>query len=181
VIIENQLITDQGLTQCWKGILMPTKDDYRLIVECEWADLHHSRIQEWTALGVVTGAHLGLIQLVKLAKEVSILVSTPTLVILATIIGALFSILGAIMTCRHRQLMKVKLGWIYEAEEHLGLIKTPGNEKEGIIPEDAKMKAPLEWKSLSFPRILSTSGIILWFYITLLIIDILALIAFSLQ
>jgi len=85
------------------------------------------------------------------------------------------------MTCRHRQLMKVKLGWIYQAEEHLGLIKTPGNEKDGIIPEDAKMKAPLEWKGLAFPRILSTSGIILFFYLILLAIDILTLIAFSFQ
>ena len=160
---------------------MPTPDDYRLIVEREWADLHHSRIQEWTALGVVTGAHLGLIQLVKLAKEASISISTPNLVVFASIIGALFSILGALMTCRHRQLMKVKLGWIYEAEVHLGLIKTPGNENEGIIPEAAKMKIPLEWKSLSFPRILSTSGIILCFYLTLLAIDILALIASSLR
>ena len=160
---------------------MPNPEDYRLIVEREWADLHHSRIQEWTALGVVTGAHLGLIQLVKLAKEASIIISTPTLVIFASIIGALFSILGALMTCRHRQLMKIKLGWIYEAEEHLGLIKTPGNEKQGIIPEDSKMKATLEWKSLSFPRIFSTSGIILCFYITLLLIDVFALIAFSLR
>jgi hypothetical protein len=158
---------------------MPNTEDYRLIIEREWADLHHSRIQEWTALGVVTGVHLGLIQLAKIVKEASVSVSTPKLIIFASIIGAFFSILGALMTCRHRQLMKVKLGWIYEAEKHLGLIKTEENEKEGIIPEEAKMKAPLKWKSLAFPRILSTSGLILCFYLTLLIIDIFAFITFS--
>ena len=121
----------------------PTSDDYRLLIEREWADLHHSRVQEWTAVGVVTGAHLGLVQLVKIAKETSISVSTPTLIIFASIIGALLSIIRVLMTCRHRQLMKVKLGWIYEAEEHLGLIKTKENKGKGIIPEDAKMKVPI--------------------------------------
>lgn len=149
---------------------MPVPEDYRLLIEREWADLHHSRVQEWTALGVVTGAHLGLIQIVKIAHEASIPVSASTLVILASIIGALFSILGALMTCRHRQLMKIKLGWIYEAEEHLGLIKTKGNEN-GIIPEDDKMKVQHEWKGLALPRLLSTSGLMLFFYLILLIID----------
>ncbi len=39
---------------------MARKEDYRLIIEREWADIHHSRVQEWTCLGVVTGTHLGL-------------------------------------------------------------------------------------------------------------------------
>ena len=158
----------------------PNPDAYRLLVERQWADLHHSRIQEWTALGVVTGAHLGLIQLVKLIKEAAVIINIPTLVIFTSIIGALFSILGALMTCRHRQLMKVKLGWIYEAEEHLGLIKTQGNEEEGIIPDNAKMKTQIQWKGLAIPRILSTSGIILCFYIILFAIDTFALITFGL-
>jgi hypothetical protein len=34
----------------------------------EWADLHHSRVQEWTALGVVAGVHLGLAQAVSFAE-----------------------------------------------------------------------------------------------------------------
>lgn len=157
---------------------MTDKSDYRLLIEREWADIHHSRIQEWTALGVVTGVHLGLMQLVKIVKESSVSISTPKLIIFACIIGALFSILGALMTCRHRQLMKVKLGWIYKAEKHLKLVKTPGNENEGIIPEEAEMETPLKWKSLALPRLLSTSGIILFFYITLLTIDLFAFITF---
>jgi len=46
---------------------MNEPENYRLLIEREWADLHHSRVQEWTALGVVAGAHLGLIQLASFA------------------------------------------------------------------------------------------------------------------
>lgn len=59
---------------------MPNPEDYRLIVEREWADIHHSRIQEWAVLGIVTGAHLGLIQLAKIVKEASVSISTPKLI-----------------------------------------------------------------------------------------------------
>jgi hypothetical protein len=71
--------------------------------------------------------------------------------------------------------MKIKLGWIYEAEEQLGLIKTKGNEKKRIIPEKAKMKTQLNWKGLALPRLLSTSGLMLFFYLIILTIDIIIL------
>lgn len=150
---------------------MPTPEDYRLLIERAWADLHHSRIQEWTALGVVMGAHLGLIQLVKLAAEGSVPVGSPTLAVLAGLLAAIFSVLGSLMTCRHRQLMRVKLRWIYEAERHLGLIKTTDNPK-GVIPENAKMTTPIQWRGLALPRLLASSGIILSFYVMLFIVDI---------
>jgi hypothetical protein len=161
-----------------EGTKMPSPEDYRLLVEREWADLHHSRMQEWTALGVVTGGHVGLMQLAKMAIEASTSMGTVTIIICAATIGAIFAILGALMTCRHRQLMKVKLGWIYTAEEHLGLIKTKNNEDEGIIPEDAKMSTTVRWRRLALPRLFSTSGIILCFYVTFLLIDISAIVLF---
>lgn len=149
---------------------MADPEDYRLLIEREWADLHHSRLQEWTALGVVAGAHLGLIQISQLAADANIDVPIPTVVATAAVIGAALSILGALMTCRHRQLMKVKLGWIYTAEEKLGLVKT-ALTPEGVIPENAKMKVSAEWKDLALPRLLSTSGLILSFYAVFLLID----------
>ncbi len=149
---------------------MPKPEDYRLLIEREWADLHHSRILEWTVLGVVAGAHLGLIQLANIATDTTSSVNPQTFATLAASIAIIFSILGALMTCRHRQLMTVKLGWIYQAEKHLGLIKTADNPL-GIIPEDAEMTAAITWKGLALPRLLSSSGLILSFYIVLLIID----------
>ena len=150
---------------------MPTPEDYRLLIEREWADLHHSRVQEWTALGVVAGTHLGLIQLVKLAADSSVSVAFPTWTVLSGLLAATFSVLGALMTCRHRQLMKVKLGWIYQAEQHLGLVKTTEHPK-GVIPENALMETQVEWRGLALPRLLSSSGIILSFYVALFLVDI---------
>ena len=50
-----------------KGLKMeperPSKDDYLKFIELEWADFHHSRLQEWTAFGIVAGIHLGIITL----------------------------------------------------------------------------------------------------------------------
>jgi hypothetical protein len=158
---------------------MPKREDYRLLIEREWADLHHARAQEWTALGVVTGAHLGLIQLVGLAEGASLPLGRGVLVVIAGVLAAIFCILGGLMTCRHRQLMKVKLGWIYHAERHIGLIKTKDNPN-GIIPENAKMENPVEWRGLALPRLLSTSGLILSFYAVLLLVDILFIVSFTL-
>jgi hypothetical protein len=158
---------------------MPKREDYHMLIEREWADLHHSRAQEWTALGVVTGAHFGLIQLVGLAEDASLPLNRGTLVIIAGALAGLFCILGGLLTCRHRQLMKVKLGWIYEAERRIGLIKTKDNPK-GIIPENAKMETPVAWGGLALPRLLSTSGLIFSFYTILLIVDILFIISFAL-
>ena len=157
---------------------MPSPEDYKLLIEREWADLHHSRVQEWTALGVIMGTHLGLIQLVKLAIDAQVPVQASTLIGGASVIGALFAILGALMTCRHRHLMKIKLGWIYEAENYLGLIKTKANPR-GVIPENAKMSVPVQWRGLALPRLLSTGGLMLCFYLLLLVIDTLVLVQFA--
>lgn len=150
---------------------MPKPEDYRMLVEREWADLHHSRIQEWSALGVVAGTHIGLVQLVNLAADANVTANIPIIAVLAGFLAAIFSVLGALMTCRHRHLMTVKLGWIYQAEHHLGLVKTGANPT-GVIPENAKMMASIEWRSLALPRLLSSSGIILSFYVVLFVIDV---------
>ena len=150
---------------------MAKAEDYRLLIEQEWADLHHSRLQEWTALGIVTGAHLGLIQLAKFAIDIKVQISIGVIVTTASAIGAILSILGTLMTCRHRQLMRIKLGWIYDAEFRLGLIKSETNP-DGVIPESAIMLNPMEWRGLSLPRLLSTSGLILCFYTVFLFLDI---------
>lgn len=154
---------------------MIESESYRLLIEREWADLHHSRVQEWTALGIVAGAHLGLIQLASFAINDKIGVAPQVIVNMSGILGAILSIIGALMTCRHRRLMQVKLGWIYQAELHLGLIKTDENP-DGIIPSAAAMQSKIEWRGLSLPRLLSTIGLILCFYVMFFLIDILVII-----
>lgn len=151
----------------------PTSEGLVSFVQNEWADLHHSRVQEWTALGVVAGVHLGLAQVVNLALDKHPSLTLGLLVVAAAAIGAAFGILGILITLRHRHLMRVKLNWIFQAEEKLGLIKDKHNPY-GIIPRKDSPTTPYPWRGLSAPRPLSTGGLVIGFYALLILIDALA-------
>lgn len=152
---------------------------YRLLIERQWADIHHSRVQEWSAVGVVIGAHIGILQVLHMIKDLSFWISFSWIVVMGACLGVLFAIIGVLMTMRHRYLMFVKIGWIYQAEWHLGLVETPENPT-GIIPKDTMMAERREWEGLCWPRFLSTSFFTLCFYSLLLILDVLTAIAFCL-
>ncbi len=169
-------------------------ENYRLLIESEWKDLHHSRIQEWSALGIIAAAHIGLVQFLKLINETEIGKTIINyLTPLCCIIALTFSVIGILMVCRHRRLMWVKLNWIYEAEDKLGLIKKSTNPS-GIIPEVFKMKNDSKknndkhnkekesdnptdknnkskWNNLMWPRRLSTSWLMAMIYLVFGIID----------
>lgn len=174
---------------------MTKKNDYRLLIETEWKDIHHSRIQEWSALGIIAAIHLGLIQLLKFIADfqTSSLLNI-ILTLIFCIIAILFAVIGVLMVCRHRRLMWIKLNWIYEAEEKLELVKTEENQN-GIIPNDYRMKKysnkyysmlkneinkqsqisnddnKIIWNKLMWPRRLSTSWLMVMIYLLLGIID----------
>lgn len=157
----------------------PERADYREFLEREWTDLHHSRVQEWTALGVVTGAHLGLLQLVLLVRDFSLPVSLFLIVAGAAALGILFATLGILMTLRHRRLMAIKIRWIYRAEDALGLVEgeqSPG----GIVPRNPAFDEPVRWAGLMLPRFLSTSWLILSFYLLLWLLDAASIVLFVL-
>lgn len=144
-------------------------------IQNEWADLHHSRVQEWTALGLVAGVHLGLAQAVSFAEGKHPSLSLGPLVVAAAMLGGAFAVLGTLITLRHRHLMKVKLNWIYQAEEKLGLIMNEHNPG-GIIPLEDSPTAPHGWRGLSAPRPLSTGGLMVGFYALLILLDSLAIV-----
>ena len=101
---------------------MKKEEDYRLIIKHEWADIHHSRVQEWTCLGVITGAHFGIIKGLQVIKGLGdkAAVYFDVFSMVGLIMAMLLCVLGLLMTCRHRTLMIIKLDWIFQAEEHLG-------------------------------------------------------------
>jgi hypothetical protein len=159
----------------------PESADYRLLIEREWDDIHHSRGQEWTALGVVTGAHLGILQLLVFVHGLTISLPFRLLAIVGSALALIFGLLGILMTCRHRRLMYIKIDWIAQAEEALGLLKTEHNPA-GIIPPPLSMKKPSpEWRGLMLPRFLSTSWLILCMYLMLGILDLLSIVLFALS
>jgi len=114
-------------------------ETYREFLSLEWSDIHHSRLQEWSALGVVTGVHLGIVQLLKFIKGLSLSLPFQNVAIFGCISCIVFSVLGVLLTCRHRRLMRIKLGWIYQAEKELGLVKI-NSESDGIIPENKELE-----------------------------------------
>lgn len=148
----------------------PEPSDYRLLIEREWADLHHSRVQEWSALGVVTGAHVAIVGSLNYAADADLLVSMGALGAASAIAGLFFAVVGALMTCRHRRLMQTKLNWISAAERKLGLVKDKDNPA-GVIPADAQPKPVSNPRGLAWPRRFSTSWLILMFYILFAICD----------
>ena len=158
----------------------PDKDDYRMLIENEWKDLHHSRIQEWSALGAITAAHFGIITFLDYVRGFDLSKSNLLAIAWTALLVAIFlAVLGGLLTMRHRRLMVIKFDWIYNAEFQLGLIKTKENP-EGVIPENQlDHKTQKGWRGLLFPRLLSTSGLMILFYAGLIILDILILVVFS--
>lgn len=152
----------------------PEAADYRLLIERQWADIHHSRSQKWTALGVVTGAHLGILQLMVFVHGLSIDIPFRLLAIIGAMMALVFAIIGTLMTCRHRRLMVVKIHWISRAENALGLLRTEHNP-DGIIPPPPSLEKPSPgWRGLMLPRFLSTSWLIMCIYLMLGMLDILS-------
>ncbi len=147
------------------------KEALLTLMKTEWADLHHSRMQEWSALGVVTGAHIVVAQMHKLFGGTSVTIPPSVIALVGYFFGLFVTIIGALVTCRHRVLMQDKLNWIYSAELKLGLIITPVN-LNGVIPEKAKMKKTPRRHGLAIPDIFSVSGLIFMFYIVFLLFDI---------
>lgn len=158
----------------------PNADDYRLLIEKEWADFHHSRTQEWTALGVVSGIHLAIIHLFDTFKmgETG---STPSVILVGgSLLGIVFAVVGGLVTCRHERLKKIKIQWIARAEHFRGLLRTDSSEKPtledgSLNPRIILCKIPLDedipWDGLSCPRLLSTSWLILCFYGFMVLVD----------
>ena len=149
----------------------PDAEDYRMLIENAWKDLHHSRLQEWSSLVVVTGVHWAAIQILEYSNEIDKLNLFSIRHVLATAfaIGTLFALFGAAITCRHRKIMSTKMKWITDSEFKLGLMKDDKqdekqNEKGIIISKDVKI--PSLW-----PQVGSVSFFILVFYGILVIVD----------
>ena len=138
--------------------------DYRFFMERQWADLHHSRIQEWSALGVVTGAHVAIVGFLSYASDADLSLSIGTLRTGGAVAGVFFAAVGALVTCRHRALMQTKLTWISAGEYKLGLVKDDQNPR-GVIPAEDQAKFVSNPRGLAWPRRFSTSWLILMFYI----------------
>ena len=112
-----------------------TDETYRFIIDNSWKDIHHSRNQDWTALGVIFGAHIGVFQLIDYFKDKISLASTNIYYVLGGLFGIFLSCLGLMMARRHKSLMKIKMKWICEAEDRIGLLKNENSPDGVVYPE----------------------------------------------
>ena len=161
------------------------KDELITLLNSEWQDIRHSRMQEWTALGVVTGSQIAILQIQMFIKEMGISLPTSKMAIAGSVLGIFFSIIGAIITCHHRKIMNNKIKWIFASEFYLGLVKKTGNvtaenklpkDYRGIIPDNVMESLPMR-QQLALPPLCSTSCLILMFYILFIIFNLILLIS----
>jgi len=155
----------------------PKAEDYRMLVENSWKDLHHSRLQEWSSLGVVTGVHLVAIQIVRYSDKIRDLIPGIYLLSIAFAIGILFALIGAAITCRHRKIMSTKMNWILDAESKLGLMKTEKNVWGIIEDKQVDIQEAMSNDRYMVPRVGSVSFFILVFYAIFVLFDIIIIIA----
>lgn len=81
-------------------------------IKTEWDDIHHSRHQEWKALGAIAA----------ILATLSQLSSSPLgLKVFLCFLGFIFSILGAWMALQHRKIMMTKIKIICNLEKEMGI------------------------------------------------------------
>lgn len=154
----------------------PPDANYIMLIQNSWKDIHHSRIQEWSALGVVTGAHLGIATMLHYLSDIPYVKEEIGAEVFLWIITSgftlsfLFAIVGGLLTMRHRTLMKAKLKWIEKSELIIGLIKEGDDDEYGVITPD-NSDTDIRWRELTLPRLTSTSGLIFIFYCLFGILD----------
>ena len=158
----------------------PADETLRHFIGTEWADLHHSRIQEWSALGVVAGLHVAFLEVLRIVEPWKNSDHGPLWVVAAWVV--IFSAVnGILMTCRHRHLFEKKIGWIRKAETRLGLIQKKKGDPEIMGPGTGKYGFSLrwDWAQLALPRFLSTSFFILLFYLFFIAMDVSILVSIN--
>jgi hypothetical protein len=79
-------------------------------IKLQWEDIHHSRLQDWSYIGVIAGVIYGIVN-----------IQTPELRLGLSLLGLLSSTLGAYMAWQHYQIFMDKLVVIAKMEQRLGI------------------------------------------------------------
>jgi XapX domain-containing protein len=79
-------------------------------IKVQWADIHHSRLQDWSALGVIAGVLYAIAN-----------IQSPEPRVFLGLLGLLSSFLGACMAWQHYQVFKDKMVVIGKMEQRLGI------------------------------------------------------------
>jgi xanthosine utilization system XapX-like protein len=111
-VTENSEISESNLENS-NGSEAIVADEIRLeYIKIQWADIRHSRLQEWSTLGVVAGVMYALVNTVTTESGPRVLLG---------LLGLLSGIIGASMSWQHHRIFKKKIKVISENEEKIGL------------------------------------------------------------
>jgi len=94
-------------------------------IKIQWADIRHSRLQEWSALGVVGGVMYALVNLETTSVQPKILLG---------LLGLLGAIIGASMSWQHYHIFRTRIGVITDHENEIGLKPYPIVRKDVVFP-----------------------------------------------
>ena len=90
---------------------MSEKDSIEIeYIKLQWADIHHSRLQDWSYIGVIAGVLYAIVN-----------IQNPELRIGLSLLGLLSSVLGAAMAWQHYRIFIDKLIVIEKMEDKLGI------------------------------------------------------------
>jgi hypothetical protein len=97
-----------------------SEESTRHFIDYTWKDIHHSRLQNWTGITVVTAFHIGILKIIDLLRVNNHLMCINRILLG---FGAAFCLIGFLITRIHQQQLYKKLDWIINAEKSLKTIR----------------------------------------------------------
>lgn len=96
------------------------------VYKAQWADIHHSRNQDWELSKIIFIGVIGL-------SGLKFLGDNHALLVLFTVALSFISLLAVAITYRHKILFKEKMGAIRKVEKHLGVDKLELFKSQGSL------------------------------------------------
>ena len=152
----------------------PSQETLKHYIDYTWKDIHHSRLQNWTGITVVTAFHIGIFKVVEFLYENSFLNTKSKIVIFS--FGALFCAIGYLITFLHQKQMYERLGRIKRAEQMLGTETLKHKlEKQNNEPQQENSSFAGKMKKFLKRNFCTVGALMGYFFFLLLILDILCI------
>lgn len=153
-----------------KKPIQPTDESTRHYIEYTWKDIHHSRLQNWTAITVVTAFHIGILKIIEFYMNDQPRID---LFILMLTFGALFCLVGFLITRKHQNQLYKGLKSIRMAQIQLG---TNSFRNDRSKSEQKKLDNEKSLKSLLKKNFWTAGAFLSYYFLLLLILDIICII-----
>ena len=149
----------------------PSEESIHHFLDYTWKDIHHSRLQNWTCITVVTVFHIGILKILEFNFSKNII--DPLFLKLLLIAGALYCLVGYLIVMKHQFQLWGRLKWIRKAQHKLSLSTFIDSEYEKPTTTKGKIK-------VFFRKYFWTAGSLMGlFFFLLLIIDLICAVFYN--